>query len=146
MELKKLLWPTDFSGNAEKALPYVTSLTEKYQAQVHVLYVIAELGHHGAWYGEFERERIEKIHKWENETAWKRLGEVCERYLKGCPAYVREVAIGDPAEEILKYINKENIDMVIMTTRGRKAVFPFGGVAEKVIKNASIPVLAIAVP
>ncbi len=145
MELKKLLWPTDFSANAKKALPYVNSLTEKYQTQVHVFYVIDELGDHEPWYGEFEPERIEKIHEWENQTAWKRLGETCERYLMGCPAYVRQVAIGDPAEEILKYIDKENIDMVIMATRGKKAVFPFGGVAEKVIKNTSIPVLAIPV-
>jgi hypothetical protein len=27
MEVKKVLWPTDFSNSAEKALPYVTSLT-----------------------------------------------------------------------------------------------------------------------
>jgi pyruvate/2-oxoglutarate dehydrogenase complex dihydrolipoamide dehydrogenase (E3) component len=37
MEVKKLLWPTDFSGNAEKALGYVTSLMEKYQTEVHHL-------------------------------------------------------------------------------------------------------------
>lgn len=28
MNLKKILWPTDFSENAAKALPYVTSLAE----------------------------------------------------------------------------------------------------------------------
>ena len=31
MEVKRILWPTDFSENAAQALPYVTSLTEKYQ-------------------------------------------------------------------------------------------------------------------
>jgi nucleotide-binding universal stress UspA family protein len=44
MELTKILWPTDFSVNADKALDYVTSLSEKYQTEVHVLYVIDELG------------------------------------------------------------------------------------------------------
>jgi hypothetical protein len=30
MEIKRILWPTDFSGNAEKAIPYVESLTRQY--------------------------------------------------------------------------------------------------------------------
>ena len=49
MQVKKLLWPTDLSGNAAKALPYVTSLTEKYQTEVHLLYVIEDVAHHESW-------------------------------------------------------------------------------------------------
>ena len=52
MEVKKILWPTDFSPNAEKALDYVTSLSQKYQTEVHVLYVIQELAQHPPWYGD----------------------------------------------------------------------------------------------
>ena len=69
MEVKKILWPTDFSGNAEKALDYVTSLSEKYQTEVHVLYVIEQLSSHEPWYGEFEKSRIAKIQEWEQKTA-----------------------------------------------------------------------------
>jgi nucleotide-binding universal stress UspA family protein len=39
MEIKKILWPTDFSENAAMALPLVTSLTQKYGAEIHILYV-----------------------------------------------------------------------------------------------------------
>ena len=46
MEVKRILWPTDFSKNAAWALPYVTSLTEKYETEIHVLYVIEELVPH----------------------------------------------------------------------------------------------------
>jgi hypothetical protein len=31
MDIKRILWPTDFSENAGQALPLVTSLAEKYQ-------------------------------------------------------------------------------------------------------------------
>ena len=48
MDIKKILWPTDFSNIAEKALPHVKSLTEKYGAEVHVLYVIEDTAHHDA--------------------------------------------------------------------------------------------------
>ena len=30
MDVKRLLWPTDFSENAAQALPVVTSLAQKY--------------------------------------------------------------------------------------------------------------------
>ncbi|MGD9350535.1 MAG: universal stress protein, partial [Desulfobacterales bacterium] len=49
MEVTKVLWPTDFSSSSEKALPYVTSLTQKYQAEIHVLYVIEDIAHHDGW-------------------------------------------------------------------------------------------------
>jgi nucleotide-binding universal stress UspA family protein len=145
MEVKKILWPTDFSDNAENALPYVTSLGEIYQTEVHVLYVIPELGEHAPWYGEFDRSHIDKIQEWERKTADKRLNEICEKHLDGCPLYIRHIATGDPAEEILKLVEKEKVDMVVMASHGRKAHFHFGSVAEKVVKNAPVPVVTIPI-
>ena len=145
MELKKILWPTDFSNNSEHALPYVTSLGEKYHTEVHVLYVIPELGNHEPWYGEFDRSHIEKIHEWERKTAEKRLNEVCEKYLVGCPLYIRHIAMGDPAQEILKLVEEEKVDMVVMSSHGRKGHFHFGSVAEKVVKESPVPVVTIPI-
>ena len=143
MELKRILWPTDFSGSAEQALRYVQSLSEKFQTEVHVLYVIEELGHHEPWYGDFDRSHIEKIHEWEKKTAQKRLDEICENHLQGCPLYVKHIAIGDPAQEILKLIDQERVDMVVMATHGRKGLFEFGSVAKKIVENSSVPVITI---
>jgi len=36
MKIEKILWPTDFSANAERALPYVQSLTRQYGAEIIV--------------------------------------------------------------------------------------------------------------
>jgi len=143
--IKKILWPTDFSENAEKALPIVSSLSEKYQAEVHVLYVIEELGVHEPWYGEFDRSHIEKIHEWEGKKAWERLEEICQSHLNACPNYVRHVAVGDPAQEILELIEKEKVDMVVMATHGRRGNFSFGSVAEKVIKNSPVHVVTVPI-
>ncbi len=143
MEVKKILWPTDFSGNAESALPYVQSLTEKYQAEVHVLYVIEDLANHASWYGDFDEARISKIIEWENEKAGERLEKICKKHMAGCPLYFKHTVVGDPADEILKLARKENVDMIVMATRGRKAKFGFGSVAEKVSRNARAPVTTI---
>ena len=145
MEVKKILWPTDFSKNAESALPYVESLGEKYQTEVHVLYVIPELGEHEPWYGTFDRSHIDKIHEWEEKTAQNRLDEVCDNHLQGCKLYIKHVALGDPAEIILKMVEEEKIDMVVMASHGRKGIFHFGSVAEKVVKNSSVPVVTVPI-
>jgi nucleotide-binding universal stress UspA family protein len=145
LENKKILWSTDFFENATHALAYVTSLSERYQAEVHVLYVIEELGYHEPWYGEFDPSQIEKIHKWEEKKAHERLDGICEKHLNGCPLYAKHVAIGDPAQEILKLAEKENVDWIVMASRGRKGHFRFGSVAEKIVKNAAVPVITIPI-
>ena len=145
MKIDKILWPTDFSSNAAKALPFVTSLSEKYQSEVHVLYVLESFGHYGAWYGEFDPSQIEEIHAWEKKTAQKRLHEICANHLEGCPLYIRHIAIGEPAKEILRLGDEEEVGMIVMASQGREGHFHFGGVAEKVLKNAKVPVLTIPV-
>jgi nucleotide-binding universal stress UspA family protein len=145
MEVKKILWPTDFSDNSENALPYVASLGEKYQTEVHVLYVIPELANHEPWYGEFDRSHINKIHDWERKKAEQRLNEICEKHLKGCPLFIRHIAMGDPAQEILKLVDEEKMDMVVMASHGRKGHFHFGSVAERVVKNSPVPTITVPI-
>ena len=119
------------------------SLTEKYQAEIHVLYVIEDIAHHESWYGDFDRSHVDKLMEWEKKTARKRLDQICEKYLEGCPLYIKHIAVGDSAREILKLVDKENIDMIVMATRGNKGHFQFGSVAEKVVKNAKVPVVTV---
>jgi nucleotide-binding universal stress UspA family protein len=145
MGIKKILWPTDFSSIAEKALPHVKSLTEKYDAEIHVLYVIEDIAHHEDWYGQFEQKHIQELMAHADKTASKRLGQICEKYLQGCPRYIKHLAVGDSAQEILKLIEKEKMDMVVMASHGQKGHFRFGSVAEKVMKNSPVPVTIIPV-
>ena len=143
MDVQKILWPTDLSERSKQALNYVQSLTEKYQAEIHVMYVIEDFAHHRGLYGNFTQNHINKIIEWENEKAKERLDNICSQYLDGCPLYIKHVAVGDPAEEILKLIDKEKVDMVIMSTKGARRIFAFGSVAEKVVKNSPVPVVTV---
>ena len=145
MKIERILWPTDLSDNAAQALPFVTSLSEKYQAEVHVLYVLEALGNFGAWYGDFDQSEVQKLQMMEQEKAESKLEEICSGSLQGCPLYIRHTAIGDPASEILKLVDKEKPDLVIMATRGRQGQFQFGSVSERVVKHSEVPVLTIPV-
>ena len=145
MKVRKILWPTDLSENSSKALPYVTSLSELYGAEVHVLYVSEEIGPFGAWYGDFDRSQIDAFLKLQREKAEGHLQEICEKNLAGCLLYVRHTATGDPASEILKMIEKERPDLVVLSSRGKRGQFPFGNVAEKIVRHSPVPVVTIPV-
>lgn len=56
-----------------------------------------------------------------------------------------EVVVGYAAEEILSLAENEDADLIVMGTHGRKGIdrILFGSVAEKVVKNADMPVLTI---
>jgi nucleotide-binding universal stress UspA family protein len=79
------------------------------------------------------------------KTAKERLESICNNYLEGCPLYIKHVAIGDPAQEILRLIESEQIDTVVMATKGEKSNFGFGSVTEKIVKNSPVPVVSIPV-
>ncbi len=145
MEIKRILWPTDFSGNSEKALPYLQSLTKQYAAQVHVLYVIQEIAHPESWYDNFGAGHIEALIKLSEKSARQQLDQVCQQYMEGCPLYAKHIAVGDPAQEILNFITAKKMDLVVMATRGEKGHFQFGSVCEKVMKNSPVPVITIPI-
>ena len=145
MEVNKVLWPTDFSSSAEKALPYVTDLTQKYGAEIHVLYVIEDIAHHESWYGDFDKSKVDKLMEWADKSAKKRLEQVCEKYLNSCPLYIKHIAVGDPAQEILKLIEAEGVDLVVMASNGQQGNYRVGSVADKVVRNSTVPVTTVPV-
>jgi nucleotide-binding universal stress UspA family protein len=145
MEIKNILWPTDFSGNSERALPYLESLTEQYNSQVHVLYVIQEIAHHKSWYGNFGATTIDEYLKLSENSARQRLDQICEHRMGNGRLYSKHIAMGDPAREILRFIKAEKMDLVVMATHGEKGHFQFGSVCEKVMKNSPVPVIAIPI-
>ena len=53
--------------------------------------------------------------------------------------------IGYAAKEIINRAHEENVDVIVMGTHGRKGIdrILFGSVAEKVVKNADMPVLTV---
>jgi nucleotide-binding universal stress UspA family protein len=54
--------------------------------------------------------------------------------------------VGRAAEEILSYTERNNVDLIVMSTHGRSGLsrFFFGSVAEKVSRHSRVPVLLLA--
>jgi nucleotide-binding universal stress UspA family protein len=56
-----------------------------------------------------------------------------------------DTVYGNAAEEILDYAEKNNIDLVIISTHGRSGIsrFAFGSVADRVVRHSMVPVLLV---
>ena len=143
VETRKILFPIDLTENLYKVLPYVLSVSEKYNAMIYLLHVVQDLRKWGKIY--VPHTSMDKLQGEALEAADKALDKVCDQDLQGCPNFQRRIVSGDPAAEILKLINSEGIDLVIMGTHGRKGLehVMFGSVAENVVKKSPVPVLTI---
>jgi nucleotide-binding universal stress UspA family protein len=148
MEIKNILWPTDLSHHSAKALPHVNEVSKKFGSTVHLLYVVDDIRRFDHFYGDAPEGLLKGLQEAEFKSAEKLMQHVCEKDLDSCPAYVRHLRKGDPAQEILKLAEEENVDMIIMATQGAGASedhrLYFGSVAEKVSRQAKIPVLAVS--
>ena len=142
-EFKKILFPVDFSEVSPKIVPWVCSMGEKFDAEIHLLFVARTLEYFSGIYvtpvaiENFEDELI--------KGAEIKIEEFANVHFKEFADCKFRVVLGDADEEIINYVKSEQIDLIIMGTHGRKGLerIFFGSVAEKVIKTSPVPVLSI---
>ena len=142
-KFKKILFPIDFSEVSPEIVPYVISMADKLNAEVHIIFVVRRLescrrifGSHAA-VENFEMEIV--------LGAETKMDEFVEEFFKSVISPKTKVLIGDIAEEIIKYINANGINLVIIGTHGRKGMdrIILGSIADRVIKSAPVPVLSV---
>ena len=142
-EFKKILFPVDLSEVSAEIIPYVTTMARTFQADLHVLFVARVFKYYDTIYVppvsivEFEEKVV--------AGGKRRLDEFVAEHLKDCCVSVVKVIPGDPAEEIVRYIGAEGIDLVVMSTHGRKGLdrVLFGSVANHVVTTSSVPVMTV---
>ena len=143
IEIKKILFPVDLTENSSKILPYVLSISEKYDSLIYLLHVVQDLNRWGKLY--VPHPSMDKFQEEAIEGAKKAMDKVCEDQLQSCPNFQKRVVSGDTVDEILKVIESEEIDLLIIGTHARKGLEHtiFGSVTEKVVKQSPVPVLVI---
>lgn len=160
---ENILYPTDGSDGAKRALEDVRNLASTYGATVHVLYVAEQLHPHGLA-GDVEvSSRGGMVGDPEGDTSAMTGdrtddSELAEQVQAEATALVESVAdqldgletqtavrVGTPYQVILEYAGEQGIDMVVMGTHGRTGIdhYLLGSVTEKVVRTADVPVLTV---
>jgi len=150
LNLKKILYPTDFSEYSIAALPYAVGLTQQNDAELYCLHVV-EMPHEEYLTGGY-MVPLDVPHVPEDKvlrTARARLERFAEENLSEIDKKVTSrVLVGTPFVEIIHYARDQSIDLIVLGTHGRSALASMllGSVAEKVIRKAPCPVLTVRHP
>ena len=141
--IQRMLFPVDLTEASEKMVPWVSTVIQKFDASLDILFVVRIFQYFTSIY--VPHPSIDIFEKELLEGAQKKMEEFKTEHFNALPRVNGVVILGDPAETILSYIDEKRIDMVLMGTHGRKGLdrVIFGSVAERVIKNSSAPVLVI---
>ena len=140
---QNILFPVDLSESASKLSPYIKYIAEKFHARMHLLCVVQDLENYESFF--VPHPSLEIFAEELKTGASKKLDHFLREYMPDIPDVEYDVVLGDPAEEIVKYANEHDIDMIVMGTHGRKGLdrLVFGSVAEKVVKMSPVPVLTL---
>ncbi|UWZ82194.1 universal stress protein [Occallatibacter riparius] len=141
----KILVPIDFSPSSHQALEAATELAEKFGSKLYLLHVVPEYPGY-ALPESVSQQSIISDGKQKAEEHF----EVSMAGLKtkGVQATSHVEVGSDVAGSILDAIDRENADLVVLTTHGHSGWYPqvFGSVAEKLVKLATVPVFLLRSP
>jgi nucleotide-binding universal stress UspA family protein len=158
-QIKKILYTTDLSKNSAYAFRYAVDMAQRHEAKIVILHVIEPIPPHikhyvsmyvdeAEWEGKIKKEQqltIERIRK--------RLQEFCKREVQGNPLCVEQVSTilvhpGHPVDEILKVVDGEKCDLIILGTHGKGFLLEtfLGSVAHSVLDRSRKPVFIVPLP
>jgi nucleotide-binding universal stress UspA family protein len=138
IEIKNILFATDFSPAGDSALPYATEFAKRFGARLYALHV-----------------RPPSINPMTQPTTWPVLEENAkveadaekQTLLKSFPGIQPQVLVeeGDFWDILKSTIEKHKIDLIVLGTRGRSGAGKFfmGSTAEKVFRNVPCAVLTV---
>ncbi|MFC2049908.1 universal stress protein [Chloroflexota bacterium] len=148
VEFKKILIPIDGSPFSEASIPYVKELAKETSGEIILLRVSEP--------PVLPADRSPAIKpSWEEyrDILMAEIQRQAEEYLEGIKANIEKSGIkarshailGKAAESILQVTQKENINLIAMTTHGRTGVsrWVYGSVASRIVEESLQPVMLI---
>jgi nucleotide-binding universal stress UspA family protein len=138
---QRILVPLDGSELAEQALPHAAIHAEQFGAEIVLLMVLGPLPEPS-----MAARRVVR-------SAEEASARLAQGYLEGIAAGLRKQGLpvqtdtveGKPYLEIIRFAEKEEIDLIAMSTRGHSGLsrWLLGSVTDRVVRGATVPVLLV---
>jgi nucleotide-binding universal stress UspA family protein len=134
-----VLLPTDGSEQAAAAVDAAADVAGTYDARLHVLSVIDTMSLGIDVRSADVAELLEEDAQGAVETV------ADEARAASVSAVETSVQYGHPYREINAYVDANDVDLVVMGTRGRSGLerYLLGSVTEKVVRTSSVPVMTV---
>jgi len=148
---QNILVATDFSEASDAALAYGRALARSLGATLHVVHVVGNLSNL-AYGADGLPAMLPAIQQDIENAARKQLNDLIlspenndERPLPSGRVLKNLICANAPAQAIVEYAGREQIDLIVTGTHGRGAIahLLLGSVAERVVRLAPCPVLTV---
>ena len=151
---KRLLVPLDGSPFASQALPYAAEIAQRFGAEVVLVQVVKPAtfiiaagapGGVSPAASEIAVQAARETDKRNVARARRYLSDKVRTMTSQRIESSYHVLVGDTARSVIEFSEKENIDMVVMTTHGKSGLkrAVMGSIADALIRQSGKPVLAI---
>jgi universal stress protein A len=146
MEIKKILFATDFSEGSSNSLPYAVSIAKQYGAKLYFVHVMYDVAKTSGWY--VPHVSMDELYRDMEKNAKTQLEKSFVEEIRGNKNVEYVVLKGTPYEEISRFAEENKIDLIVIGTHGRKGLdrMLFGSTAEQVVRYAPCPVLTVRLP
>jgi nucleotide-binding universal stress UspA family protein len=135
-----ILVPTDGSEGVETTLDHALEMARNHDATVHALYVIDRRFELAA-----DEDRTDLVDRL-TEQGDAAVASIAERAAEAGVDVVTAVRKGIPYKAVLAYADETGVDVIAMGTHGRTGrdrLAHLGSVTERVVENATVPVLVV---
>lgn len=145
MEIKKIVWATDGSVEAQEALGYAEIIARKFSAEIVGLYV--NTSDSKSAYSDLyhpKKTLISSLEDTEEKSFETEFEKIKRKEKSRGVKFTGKILKGDAASKIINYIHKENAELVVIGTRGHGLIdkMLIGSTTLKVLKKCKTPVLA----
>ncbi|MDZ7714592.1 MAG: universal stress protein [Balneolaceae bacterium] len=139
--INHIFFPTDFSKNAERALPFAAEIAQKFGAKLTLFHASQDTMDLAPNFEETRKKTIQEA----NNQFDALLAILKENDLSEGLNISTVLQSGETVTNLLSQMDEQNADLVVMGTKGatgdRNALF--GSVATSMIKKSPVPVLAV---
>ncbi len=145
MRIKKIVWATDGSNEAQEALKYAVYLAKEYSAEILGVYVSTKkVKSISSEFYRLMQEQFSDLAETEDKEFEADFASTQASMKSQGVRFAGTVLKGDAALKIVNFIHKENADLVVIGTRGHGLIdkMLIGSTTLKVLKKSSIPVFA----
>jgi nucleotide-binding universal stress UspA family protein len=145
LPIKSILWPSDASKSANRALEVAIQLAVQFGAKLYGLQVVTEVPTFAETGPPLSGIDIPRYELELKQAARKALEQTIAEKVPKNIAIETSIEIGKPADVILNYAKERRIELIVMSTHGRTGLshLMIGSVAENIIRRSPIPTLII---
>ena len=144
-----IMVPLDGSKLAECVLPHLEIIARGCNAKkVTFVRVVEPLHLYGGTESRFSSEERQRLEATTVDTARSYLNQLVKQLKYNRVKVQSEVLSGKVADELADYANKNEVDLIIISTHGRSGVsrWVWGSVADRILRSACVPVLVVRAP